>query len=98
MQADRAVGATLPTFDFDAKDLPQDLAARTLPSHVGTGQEALERRAADLPMSGAMVFLVIQAWVARLSERQAGLAFQHGEQPGLVTGPEVFLSIVDEAH
>jgi hypothetical protein len=57
VKAHSAVRAALPTFDFDAEDFPQHLTAGTLTPDVGACQEALQRRAVDLAMSRAMIFL-----------------------------------------
>ena len=93
VETERAVAAALRAVDLRPEGPAQLLAARARAADVRAGQIALERRAAELAVHGAVVFQLDPGLRRRVQslERQVGVALEHGQQPPLDLGPEHFL-------
>ena len=77
--------------DLDAERSAHRVAGRTVPTDVGSVEEALQRCRADLAVDCAMVFLLdpgVSRTVQEL-ERQALLPLQHRHESSLNASPEV---------
>src|SRR5487761_791278 len=82
LESDGAVGAALAALDLDAEPGAQGLAPRALTGDIGAGEIPLERRAADLVMLGAIVFLGHpgNSGEVELIESKVRLALEHRQQ------------------
>ena len=78
LEADRAVAAALRAIDLGAEGAAQLLAARARAADLRAGQIALERRAAELAVHGAVVFQLDPGLGRRVQplEREVGVALR----------------------
>src|SRR6185295_10089174 len=79
-----------------AEGSPQGLGARAVTADIGAFEVAFERRLAEFAVARTVILLLHPRLRRGVEQRQRkyGLAFEHGHEPSLDSGPEVLLFAV----